>query len=159
MRNTTGGDRPQTLTPRAGIRTARFWATLYAGLMVITLLVCAFGAQGFFARYDDNALVIGLAVLACTLLLNQADRRLREEGRRLHRVNAYITGLSSPMLMGVLASWLVAPQAVHLAAAGWSDNLHLLVANLAVLWTGVTVVRLLQDPHPDLRGGLFRAGR
>ncbi len=61
MHNTTGGDRPQIPTPRAGIRTAHFWAALYAGLVV--------------------------------------------------------------------------------------------------LWTGVTVVRLLQDPHPDLRGGLFRARR
>ncbi len=35
--------------------------------------------------------------------------------------------------------------------------LHLLLANLAVLWAGITVVRLVQDPHPDLQGEVFRA--
>ncbi|WP_321884101.1 hypothetical protein [Burkholderia cepacia] len=61
------------------------------------------------------------------------------------------------MLMGVLAVWLVAPPALYMAGAGWSENLHLLLASLAVFWSGVTAVRLLQDPHPDMQGGVFRA--
>lgn len=158
MHNAPGGDRPQPSTPRAGIRAAHVWAAVYAGLAAITVLACAFGTQGrFFDRYDDNVLIIAMAVLACSLVLDQAERRLQAQGKRLHRINAYLNGASSPMLMGVLAAWLLAPPALHMGGAGWSENLHLLLADLAVLWSGVTVVRLLQDPHPDMQGGVFRA--
>lgn len=54
--------------------------------------------------------------------------------------------------MGVLAVWLLAPPALYMAGAGWSENLHLLLASLAVFWSGVTAVRRAAGPAPGHAG-------
>ncbi|CAM2185742.1 hypothetical protein BC2230_40869 [Burkholderia cepacia] len=41
-------------------------------------------------------LIIAVAVLACSLVLSQAERRLKAQGKRLHRINAYLNGTIEP---------------------------------------------------------------